>query len=374
LKLLVFSSIWFGVGGLILFRTPNQWIALVVAFTMITFPTQFDNLFDNLVQTYPVMGLPVHFLAYLIGLGLPLFIALFPNGRWSPHWVRWIIILDAVLTLPQYFAPAWLANTGLPAEAVVITQLAVRLGMLALLLAAQAIRYRWFSTPIERLQARWVVLGVRSGLGIVAGLVVVWALGMLPTTGWLASFASQIVYQTAVVLIPVSVAIAILRYHLFDIDIIIRRTLVYTILTALLGLVYYGGVVVLQAILTADRGLLTGGGSLSRGQPSPVVIVISTLLIATLFNPLRKRIQDFIDRRFYRRKYDAEKALAEFAAAARNETDLQTLTGKLVTLVGETMQPERAGLWLKQDRQSQGVDVSKRAGLEHSPLASLEKQ
>ena len=333
LKLLLYSSIWFGVGGLVLLRTPNQWMALVVAFTLITFPTQFDNLPDTLVRSYPALALPVQFLAYLIGLGLPLFLALFPNGRWSPPWVRWIVLLYVVT---QYFVPVWLANTDWSAETVQIGQLALSLGLLGLLLAAQVIRYRRFSTPVERLQARWVVLGFATGFGIIAGLVVVWAIDVLPTTGWLAGFASQIIYQTAVVLIPISVAIAILRFHLFDIDIIIRRTLVYTILTALLGLVYFGGVTLLQSLFTS-----------ASGQASPAALVISTLLIAALFNPLRTRVQSLIDRRFYRQKYDSEKALAEFAAAARSETDLENLSSQLTGTVQEALQPKSFSLWLQ---------------------------
>jgi len=138
--------------------------------------------------------------------------------------------------------------------------------------------------------------------------------------------------------IPISIGIAVLRARLFDIDVVINRTLVYASLTAMLALVYLGGVATTEAIFRA----LTG-----QQQQSQVAIVITTLVIAALFNPLRRRNQSFIDRRFYRRKYDARKTLEAFSARLRDETDLEALNDELVGVVKETMQPTSVSLWLR---------------------------
>ena len=135
---------------------------------------------------------------------------------------------------------------------------------------------------------------------------------------------------------PIAIGIAILRYRLYEIDLIINRTLVYGSLTATLVALYFGVIVVLQRLFV----LLTG-------QQSTLAIVASTLLIAALFTPLRRRIQSFIDRRFYRRKYDARKTLEAFSAKLRNETDLDALSDDLVGMVRETMQPSHVSLWLR---------------------------
>jgi len=144
----------------------------------------------------------------------------------------------------------------------------------------------------------------------------------------------------ALSIVPLSLSIAILRYRLYDIDVVINRTLVYGTLTVTLGLMYFGSVASLQYIFRA----LTG----HEEQPQ-LAIVVSTLVIAALFNPLRRRIQSFIDRRFYRRKYDAVKTLEGFSTKLRDETDLAALSDDLVGVVRETMQPSHVSLWLRPD-------------------------
>jgi hypothetical protein len=147
--------------------------------------------------------------------------------------------------------------------------------------------------------------------------------------------------------IPISMGIAIMRYRLYEIDLIINRTLVYGSLTAVLVALYFGGIVLLQRLFVA----LTG-------ERSTLAVVVSTLVIAALFTPLRRRIQSFIDRRFYRRKYDARKTLEAFSAQLRNETDMDALSGDLVGVVRETMQPAHVSLWLRPDTPPKGKEAN----------------
>jgi hypothetical protein len=155
-------------------------------------------------------------------------------------------------------------------------------------------------------------------------------------------FALNIAFIPA---IPIAIRIVILRYRLYDIDILINSTLVYGALTVLLALIYFSGVTTIQAIFSA----LTG----QQEQPQ-LAIVASTLVIAALFNPLRRRIQSFIDKRFYRRKYDAKKTLEAFSAQLRNESDLDALSDDLVGVVRETMQPTHLSLWLRPETAPKG--------------------
>jgi hypothetical protein len=189
--------------------------------------------------------------------------------------------------------------------------------------------------PVARAQIGWVALGISAPM---AGALLLFSLPSLEPnldSGFLNGF-----WRLSSILLPLCIGIAITRYRLFDIQVIIRRTLVYTTLTLLLAVVYFGGVTLMQTLFTV-----------LGGSQSTLATVISTLGIAALFNPLRHKVQDFIDRRFYRRKYDAERALAQFAVTARDEVDQESLTAALVGLVQETTQPEKVSLWLKRRRE-----------------------
>jgi hypothetical protein len=171
---------------------------------------------------------------------------------------------------------------------------------------------------------------------------------MLEEFGSPYAFVFETGIRISMLLIPLSIGVAILRHRLWDVDIVINRTLVYGALTALLALVYFGSVTATQAIFRAFTG--------QEEQPQ-LAIVISTLVIAALFSPLRRRIQSFIDRRFYRRKYDARKTLEAFSAKIRDETDLEALSDDLVGVVRETMQPAHVSLWLRPETGAKGEQI-----------------
>ncbi len=212
------------------------------------------------------------------------------------------------------------------------------------LVGVQIYRYVRVSSYSQRQQTKWVVFGFAGLLG----LDLLYALiGMLFPELAAPDSTYQLINATlpsiTYMLFPLSVGIAILRSRLWDIDVIIRRTLVYTILTLILALIYVGLVFALGALLRSLFG---------EQQQNPLVIVASTLIIAALFQPFRQFLQRFIDRRFYRSKYDAARTLTNFAATLRSEVDLEQLSDHLVTVVQETMQPSSVSLWLRQPEKS----------------------
>ena len=280
-----------------------------------------------------------------------LILLLFPTGR--PPSRRWNGLVVALVSLLMLFLPvvsfgrqlwpfseAWSVDNPIgviPDEWVraLYSIWQVVLGVLALLCTVSLfVRYKHGSV-VEKTQIKWIAFASSIfGLFYLVTILTLVATGL----GWASydpvALAVQLPAGLTGITIPVTIAIAILRHHLFDIDIIIRRTLVYSTLTLMLALVYVGCIVVSRTLIAP----FVGGSELA--------IVASTLAIAALFNPLRRRIQNFIDRRFYRRKYDAAKVLAAFATTARDETDLERLTAELLHVVNQTMQPEFVGLWL----------------------------
>jgi hypothetical protein len=269
-----------------------------------------------------------------------LLILLFPNGRLpSTRW-RWFVWFGALATSAATVMAALspgeinvglgpirnpLGIEGLPNVYKQVEGLVLSLALVAG--TSQVARLRR-ARGVERQQIKWVAYAAVVGVsGAILSYTVAVALGVL----WLerVGFVLGIVGAVSV---PIAMGIAILKYRLYEIDLIINRTLVYGSLTATLVALYFGGIVVLQRVFVA----LTG-------ERSTLAVVASTLTIAALFNPLRRRIQSFIDRSFYRKKYDATKTLQNFSAKLRDETDLDTLSDDLVGVVRETMQPTHVG-------------------------------
>jgi hypothetical protein len=266
-----------------------------------------------------------------------LFFYLFPDGRFVPRWTRWF----ALLILAAYAAPTALFPDS-PASPENWPTLPYTLLFASLLLTeviAQVYRYRRVSIQTQRQQTKWVVFGFTAALVGYLGVISLQVVFPALEPGTPADLLGITATLCFMLLIPSSIAFAVLRYRLYDIDLIINRTLVYGGLTATLFALYFGGIVILQKVFIA-----------LIGQGSTLAIVASTLVIAALFNPLERRIQGFIDRRFYRRKYDATKTLEAFSAKLRDETDLDALSGDLVGAVQETMQPANVSLWLRPDR------------------------
>jgi hypothetical protein len=209
---------------------------------------------------------------------------------------------------------------------------------------SQVYRYVKVSTPIERQQTKWVVVGLFGALA----LMTIWFVLILfyppdqPSPARIYALMIGVPLIAACgLLLPFSLAFSILRYRLWDIDNLINRGLVYGALTLVLALVYFGSIVILQSLF---RSL--------TGQETPLVIVISTLAIAALFQPLRSRLQDTVDRRFYRSRYDAERTLETFAETVRDEVDLNNLYATLLKVTDEALQPASVSLWLPERREN----------------------
>jgi hypothetical protein len=326
--------VWFTVGGVIAWRRSNDWMALLVAQTLVLLGT--STTLATVAGSDSVWQIPAQLLDYLSYLMFILVILLFPNGRFVPRW-SWLLMIVIIPVLGQYnFFP----NIPLANEPwfIVLDNL-VWIALVISIMATQIYRYRRVSNPMLRQQTKWVVFAITLILVVEAGFnIPKLFFPMFNQPGSLYWLVYDTITSLTQLLIPISFGIAILRYRLWDIDIIINRTLVYGALTGILAVVYFGLVLGLQYIL---------GGFTGQLARSNIAIVGSTLAIAALFQPLRRRTQSFIDRRFYRSKYNAAKTLEVFSATLRNEVDLGQLSEHLLAVVRETMQPEHVSLWLR---------------------------
>jgi hypothetical protein len=357
-----FIPLAFGVvGGLIVSQQPRQvigWLLMTPATLLLL-----DGFVENTLRSTQVLPAePSFWLLFSVWFSntgwifliFPVLfvVLLFPTGHPpSPRW-RWVlryggglmVFFFALALLMEEMGPDssnygvdWVVRNPLgfvsspTIEAIIFPWWVSALGLLAILCALSIIvRFRRAAT-VERQQIKWLLYA--SGLFVLVYVPLLLVQG--EPEGWLGDL-SNLLLGLALLSFPLAIGIAILRYRLFDIDIIIRKTLVYGLITGLLALVYFGLVVLLQTVFES-----------TSGERSPLAIVISTLVIAALFAPLRRRVQEVIDRRFYRRRYDAQQVLEQFGQTARDETDMVVLTAELVQVVQETMQPEKVSLWTR---------------------------
>jgi hypothetical protein len=334
----------FALAVIIFYRKSNESMALFTAIMLVLLGATFWGTNDVLATINPTLGFLGNVLGILTLAFLFLFLYLFPDGQFVPRWTFWLAIVLVTIMVPiaLFSRPPFDMENWPP--------LAFALFLLCWILPgviAQVYRYRHVSGPMQRRQTKWVIFGLTAAMTGWAGVIILLTIVPSLQPG---SVAADFVGATAtaglILLIPLSLAIAMLRHHLYDIDLVINRTLVYGTLTGLLALVYFGGVTASQAIVRA----LT-----SQQEQPQLAIVVSTLVIAALFTPLRHRIQGFIDRRFYRRKYNARKTLEAFSAKMRDETDLDALSDDLVGVVRETMQPAHVSVWLRPDTPPKGA-------------------
>lgn len=307
-------------GVVIVSRRSRDWFALFLTASLLVFGCTTPPVSDEYAHTAiaPFVQLFSGF-----GQSFLLILYLFPDGKFVPRWTRW----TAVVLIASFFV------------SYSRVQSAILLFFGVTLVFAPVYRYRYVATPRERQQMKWAVAGL-----MLAVLVIIIDILLYPAFPALASTdRSRVIFDfvtlTAVViafsLVPVFIGIAILRYKLWEIDVLVNRTLVYGSLTLSLGGLYIGGVVGLEALF---RGL--------TGQRSDLAIAIVTLAVAALFNPWRRQLQRFIDQRFYRHKYDAARTLAHFSTRMRDEVDIDLLTADMLTVTNETLHPAFVAFWL----------------------------
>jgi hypothetical protein len=327
------SLVFLSIGGFIFWRKSSEPIALVASFFFVSiglspfFP-------PTPPSTYPLEAVFSNIYGLCVFTALGFFLVTFPDGRFVPRWSWLLVVLWLVQAIFNEVSGPYNINSWPPLLTAALEVLTYG-GTLGVLIY----RYVRVFSYSQRQQAKWLLFGF-GGLFV---LIILYDLigSLVPGLG-----APNSLYQLAngtlttlvFLFVPLSVGIAILRSRLWDIDVLIRRTLIYTALSVILALIYVGLVFVIGTLL---RSVFLGQ------QENPLVIVASTLVIAALFQPLRHGIQRVIDRRFYRRKYDATRTVEAFSATLRNEVDLSQLREHLLNVVQETMQPAHVSLWLR---------------------------
>lgn len=330
---LLFQFCYALIGLLIFWRRSDYLIALLTSFSLMMLPFGFAVV--TLQGLSPAWYWVIALLNALGNASIMLCGYLIPDGRFVPGWARWLALLMLGYWAMIALFPSWELGQSL-------LSLLLFCGFIVSTLFVQVYRYRSVSTPRQRQQTKWLVFGTTLAVGGNIGARLLYYFVLLPLFHG-SSFASALeitLIMFALLMIPATFGITIFSSHLWDIDVLINRTLVYSTLTGILAMVYIVCIILLQMLL---RELIS--------QTNDVAIVVSTLMVAALFQPLRRWIQQAIDRRFYRRKYDAVRTIEKFSATLRNEVDLNRLREDLLAVVEETMQPSHVSLWLRSPEQ-----------------------
>jgi hypothetical protein len=329
-----FATINIVVGIVIFRRRPGDRGALLMAMFLIALGVLLPDVIDWQSSQGGVWTLLTGALGVFFGSLMVTFFFLFPDGRFVPAWTRWFLAAGVYWQCASTFFPQTILNPErwrqpLPAMLFLI--------LLASVLFAQVYRYRYISSRVQRQQTKLVVFGATGALltfivlVVLAGAVLHAAARDDLIWTWVGVTVLHLVWLA----VPISVGVAILRYRLYDIDVLINRALVYGSLTLSIAAIYAGIVLGLQFLVRVVSG-----------HHSDLTIAVATLAVAGLFNPWRRRIQHFIDQRFYRRKYDAARTLAVFSSRLRDEVDLDRLSYDLISVVHETVEPARVSIWL----------------------------
>lgn len=350
------ALVFFAVAAFIAWRKRDDAAALAIALMLIAFGAALPGTIYALVTQQPIWHLSSGFLLALGWLAALLFLCVFPDGAFVPGWTRPLAALAAVWTALFF---AFVGPLSESRRWLLVLSFLVWAALFAAGALAQFQRYTQVSGVEQRQQTKWVVFGSMAALGgtclAVAYHVATLALTPAATTDVLFRFVAAALLSLAALLIPLSVAVAMLRHRLYDVDVLINRTLVYGTLTGLLALIYFAAVVVFaQSLRTFTQ------------QGSDVAIALSTVLIAALFQPLRRRVQSGIDRRFYRGKYDAARALEAFSAALPFLVNQDELRQRLTAVVEETMRPNLVTVWLQSPATKAPPTIDEASG----PLAS----
>ena len=357
---------------------PAVWLLLIDTMTMVGFGTiallifrrQSENpmalfvalmlLLTGMIYTAPAFesGMPLVWMALLTGLTefcQVSFVFLFPNGRFVPPW-SWLLLTPLIIWRPLFWGLIYLpyllspGRTGenYPHVPQNLPDIISLWSLFLIGIGLQIYRYRTVSNPVQRQQTKWLLWGMVGAIIMVGsyaiGLNTIGIVHQQTEQAILWRLFGRTIRQFSLLLVPVTVAYSILRYRLWEIDDLINRTLLYSLLTALLAAIYFGSVILLRQLF-----------GVATGQSSPVAVAISTLFLAAIFQPLRGRVQNWIDQSFYRRRYNATQTVAEFAYHVRNEVDIDKLTTELLDVVQTTMQPTTAGLWLLEPELAKGL-------------------